>query len=407
MSMQDLLEHAAARPQYPLDLHATWEAGRGRRRRRRLAGAGAVTVGAIAVVAVVLTVQWREPVTIDPFGPEDSAPPTTSDVAPYSGAPLFDSETDTTLLIDDGEAGLLAIDLDTGRRVTLALPDQEVGDDAPFQLWKMGSWLVRGSGTIWASAPGAGLPDRELGRATFFVPASAPDQLWLVDYPDGESGEGVAAWRLVDASGVVLHEAIGEPGWFPLRGMNGGLAVHNIDLEVRLYDPDQGAVVEYLGGREGALADVSSEHVVWCYQLPCTRMGIRSPGHESFVELGADEFVDPTQVWLADGGAHLAAFVNSGGSWEVRVYQVGDPVSPLLARLPVEDSHAMGDWDETGTQFFFTQYAGEFSDEWRLGRWSRSRPETIELIRLPQQLTGRGDVVTYPSSTLKDLFTGS
>lgn len=409
--MQDLLEQAAARPSRTLDLQATWQAGRRRRRRQRIVTAGAATAGVIALVGVALAVQLRGSVTIDPMRPGTVAPTAPDASAPAApagaGDLMFETETDTTLLIDDGAAGVLAIDLDTGRRARVSLPGQAAGDESPFRIWKMGSWLVHGSGTIWASAPGSDLPDRELGRATYFVPASAPDQLWFVDYPDGRIGEGPPTWTLVDASGTVLHEAVGTPGWFALRGMNGGLAVQDIHGEFRVYDPGRGEIVGYLGGPEGALADVSGEHVVWCYQLPCTRMGIRTPGHESFVVLAADEFVDPTQVWLADGGAYLAAFVNNGQSWEFRVYKVADPASPLLASVPVEDAHARGDWDETGTQFFFTQYAGEFSDEWRLGRWSASRPETIELVGLPEYLTGRGDVVTYPSASVEELFASS
>ena len=404
MSMQDLLEQAAARPRSPLDLQAAWDVGRRRRRRRRVASAGAVTVGVLVLVMAVVAGPWGESVRIDPVDPAASAP-TAKDSAPpvSSGAPMFASETGTTLLFDDGSTGLLAIELDTGRRSSVRLTGQGPGDQ-PFRIWKMGSWLVHGSGAIWASAPGTDQPARELGRATYFVPASAPDQLWFIEYPGGRIGEGVPTWTLVDASGSILHETVGELGWYALRGMHGGLAVRNVSGEVRIYDPEQEAVVQYLGGPEGALADVSNERVVWCYQLPCTRVGIRTSVHEILIEAGPDEYFDPTQMWLADGGAYLAAVVGTSSVKELRVYQVLDGHSPVLARLPIEDSHTVGDWNEMGEQFFFKQDATEYSDRGLLGRWSNSRPGTIELIGLPTGVTGLGTLVTYPSSTVEEVF---
>lgn len=319
----------------------------------------------------------------------------------------FSAPTGTALLFDDGHDGVVALDVDSGRRAAFRLPGQRPGDQ-PFRLLRMGGWLVYGWGTIWAAAPGSDLPVRQLGNATIFVPAAQPDQLWLIDYPGGRLGQGTPTWTLVDNAGQELHQAEGEDGMYAVRGVPGGLAVRDENATLRRYDVTAGELEDYLGDRDAQIGDVTVDRVVWC-ERDCERLRIADgEGREVGLIDGpqVDSF-DPNAMWLSSGGDQLAVHTrvreSSGTNLELRIYDLNADQLSAKATVPLGDVN--GAWTLDGRQFFYRTMPGASAPARLkvLGRYSVDTG-TFEHVPLDTETAPAHRFVTLPVESLRRLF---
>lgn len=207
-----------------------------------------LVAGAVFIVLAVLAA-----VALQPSEPPQ---PVTMELPPL--APVFDAETETVLLFDDGYDGVDALDLDTGTTMHRTIEGHRSGDQ-PYRLWWTGARLVVGWGSVWSATIDEG-PSTKLGDATIFVPALSADSVWLVDYPGGSTGSGAPTLRRVGIDGVVLEDLGTLPsGALPVREVAGGIAYEVADgIEVRDQD---GVVSRRFDGRIG---DANDSLLAWC-----------------------------------------------------------------------------------------------------------------------------------------------
>lgn len=333
-----------------------WGAGGGRR--------GAAVVVAVAILGVVIASQLGD-------RPEDATSSARSDdqteAAQPSPAPgtslLFDDTTDTTLIVDNGADGAVALDLDTGVTRRFRLPRDDV-EEQPFPLLRLGSWLVVADGAAWAQAPGEppeghNASVRGLGDADYVVPDAEPDRLWLITEPDEPGQPG--SWTLVGVSGQVIHDVPAVDRLVPLRGVPtipDGLAVQDDNGVISVYDPEQGEPSQYLSGpgEPGAVGDVARERVAWCH-LPCEEIRVTGDQAGDYATLRTDDVIryQPEHLWLSGDARLLAvqvtveAAAGAAIDSELHVYEVD--AGELILRQQVRAGGLRGSW--YGQQFFY------------------------------------------------------
>lgn len=278
---------------------------------------------------------------------------------------------ETVLLFDDGHDGAFAVDLDTQRVIAVDLPGQRAGDQQ-FRLWQMGGWIVVGWEEIFAVAPGSEQEPRKLADATVSLPASEPDQLWLINHASGRT-DAPSAWTLVDASGEPLVTT-GRRAEKPIRGVPGGLALRRDDGSLAKYDLDEQRVVDYLGDGAADIADVTRNRVAWCEE-PCGALTVSDPdGRQVAVFDDAARF-QPQATWLSDGGEHLAAAVelaydDGAIGFGFRLYHVETGQVVEESTLPL--GHVFGDWSDAGRFFYWVKPLDGTAAPVVFGWWSGS-----------------------------------
>ncbi|MFN2344426.1 MAG: hypothetical protein ABR616_01755 [Dermatophilaceae bacterium] len=330
----------------------------------------------------------------------------------------FRDATGTVLLFDDGDDGALAVDLDTWEQQRVALPGQRPGDQ-PFRLWRMGSEVVVGWQKIWAVAPDRPESARSLGHATVFLPDTAPDALWLIDYDSVRVGTGsspptvvpggTSTWTLIDPSGNELVTVPSPAGLFPVRGVPGGLAVDSPNGTL-VYDLQQDRLVDNPVGASAHVADATHDRAAWCQGDPCQQLVITGGRGAVVGTVGSDETFDPSRVWLSPGGDRLAAGARvqdgEGVDFRLRVYRTDD--GELLADTQLGLGELFGDWTADGAQFFAWNH---FPDQGppapaNLHRWAGR--DDIEQVPVREHgIGGVNDFVTFPSAALEGLFAPS
>lgn len=339
-----------------LDDGVGWGAGRWRR--------GAAVVVAVAVLGVVVAFQLAD----GPEGLTSSAGSGDQAEAgqpspPPGTPPLFDEPTDMTLIVDNGAAGAVALDLDTGATRGFRFPRDDV-EEQPFPLLRLGSWLVVADGTAWAVAPGGppeghNASERGLGDADYVVPDAEPNRLWLITEPDEPDQPG--SWTLVGASGQVIHQVQAVDGLTPLRGVPtipDGLAVQDENDVISVYDPAQGEPSQYLTGpgEPGAVGDVTRERVAWCH-LSCEELRVTGDQTGDYATLSADDVTKyhPGHLWLS-GDARLLAVqatvdAASGTAIDSELHLYDVDAGELIFRQQVRAGGLRGSW--YGGQFFY------------------------------------------------------
>ena len=169
-----------------------------RMRQRRLVGVGAVVLLiAMLVVAALEVGNGPGRVQISNGGGSNGA-------APKRG--LFPDVTGTTLILDNGASGIVAVDLD--RRVAERRPTPGGGtQEQPIGIVGADTAFFTGSNGIYA-VPLDGSPAISLGHANAFTRAAEPNEVWLVSWPGGRQGLGTpVSLREVDAHGNVIRQA--------------------------------------------------------------------------------------------------------------------------------------------------------------------------------------------------------
>lgn len=328
-------------------------------------------------------------------------PPVVSGPADAQSWPIeLNQWTETVLLLDDGQDGVFAVDLDSGEVVHVDLPGQRVGDQ-PFRLWQMGGWTVAGWGEIFATTPGSDQEPRKLADATVFLPAAEPDQLWVIDNGD----PGASAWTLIDGSGEPLAPpAAGSEQ--PIRGVPGGLALRRADGGLAKYDLEQQQVVDYLGDGTAHIADVTRHRVVWCEE-PCAELTVsHADGRPVAVFDDAARFM-PGSTWLSDDGQFLAAAVGVSTDagvedHRIRLYRV--ETGQLLFEDSVPLAQVYGDWSDAGRFFFWVKLLDDTSAPVMFGWWSGSLFEHFPIDPPPSWMTRSYGFLALPAGPYASLF---
>lgn len=375
----------------------------------------AAVVAAVALLGVVSALQLGDgsqgPTSSD--GSEDLSE--AEQPSPSPGAsPLFGETTDRTLVMDNGGAGAVALDLDTGATRGVRLPRDDV-EEQPFPLLRLGSWLVVTDGTAWAVAPTAEPPEgqnasvRGLGEADYVVPDAEPDRLWLITEPDGPDQRGT--WTLVDASGQVIHDTQAVDGLTPLRGVPtipDGLAVQDENDVISIYDPEQGEPSQLLTGpgEPAAIGDVTRERVASCH-LPCEELRVSGRQTGDFVSLRADDVTEyqPDHLWLSGDGSLLAVQatveVASGDAIDLELHLYDVDTGDVISRHQLRSGGLWGDW--YGRQFFYLT-GGQDDPGAELGRYVVDQGH--ERIAFGARDLPHGPVVALPSAAV-DLGDGA
>lgn len=269
----------------------------------------------------------------------------------------FRDETDTVLVFDDGDEGIMAVDLDTGDAAGIWLPSKRAGDQ-PFRLWGVGGRLVYGRDQISVAtlAPGTAEAGHHLSDATFFLPAADPGRLWLIAHASGRTDAPYSA-TLVELSGVVMHETQRRLAPEAVRGVPGGLAVRRDDGTLGRYDVETQQIVDYLTLDPATVADATADLIAWCGD-PCVTLALSDAAGNTVATFAGPDVrtFDPEAVWISPDGTRVATAVrvneNGHTSDELRVYQssTGSPLA--IAALPT--GRVRGDWSVDGRQFFLT-----------------------------------------------------
>lgn len=385
-------------------------------RRGGLLVAGAVVAALLLAGGAVLLDGGSGPDTVA-LPTAVSPPATTGGGQPGEASPApapeptvgldFAGRTGTALVFAEGDGDAVVIDLDRRRRTRLGLAGTR-SDGRPFRLARLGGWLVYGRGDVWAVDPGSRHPTQRLGEATRFVPAAAPDRLWLVDEREGPSGSQRELWRLVDPSGRVLYEHEGAAGLTAVRGVPGGLAVRDrAGGPLRRHDPDTGGTVDYVGGPDSRLGDVTRQRVAWC-RGGCRALHVTAADGRTVTTLEGGGIVRFGPVWLSPDGSRLAAYVRvregTGVSPEIRVFSL--PEGRRVGRQTTSLGAIAGRWTAAGDQFFYwlqdpAQRAPPAPA--RLGRYTVAGDRFEEARLDPQGARLRG-FVTMPAAAVESLF---
>src|SRR5450755_1584640 len=149
-------------------------------RRRRLTRAGTLVVVVAALVVVTLEAGGgsRRVQISNGGGPRGFA----------TQAGLFPDATGTTLILDDGASGIVAVDLD--HRVAQRRPTPGGGTpEQPTGIVGADRAFFTGSNDIYA-VPFDGGPAVSLGHANAFTHAAEPNDVWLETWPNGREGLG-------------------------------------------------------------------------------------------------------------------------------------------------------------------------------------------------------------------------
>jgi hypothetical protein len=232
-------------------------------RQRRLVGAGAVVVlVAMLVVATLEVGSGSRRIQIGNGGG-------TNGVATNGG--LFPDATGTTLILDDGASGIVAVDLD--HRVAHRRPTPGGGtQEQPIGIVGAHSAFFTGSNDIYA-VPFDGSPAVSLGRANAFTRAAEPNNVWLVSWPGGRQGLGTpVSLREVDAHGNVIRRATStDPNLgAPAMGIPKGIA-YETTAGVALWDAQTERTTTRLGTKAAFVDDVHDDMLAWCEDLCATQ----------------------------------------------------------------------------------------------------------------------------------------
>lgn len=342
--------------------------------------------------------------------PSPSRPASSSASAATLEPTGFSSPTATTLIVDNGNSGATAVDLDSGERADLELPGQQPGDP-PYRLHQMGDLLVYGGGEIWAYDPASGGSPRLIGEATVFLPAAEPDRLWLIDYPGGRIGQGAPTWRLVDLQGRTLHEGGGSVSAMPVRGVPGGLALAGSDGSLLRYHIGTRQIADYVGQAGAHLLDVTPHLVAWC-EVECRTVEVTDAIRSgTYAQLGAGDVVRfaPDGVWLSPDGARLAAHVEfpderGAVTYEMRTYDLRrSGIETVQRGIPPGPTH--GAWS-AGDQFFYwihDRHQSGTDSRPLLGRYVVGQPQ-FETARLDPEGDALHRFVTLPTDTVATLL---
>lgn len=194
---------------------------------------------------------------------------------------------------------------------------------------------------------------RSLGDGQYVVPATEPDQAWLVDESDGR---GAATWTLVEVTGAVLAQIQVDADYTPIRGVPAGLAVRDEEGAVLIYDVGASSFRPWL--EEGArVLDATADRVITCFE-PCRDLKVHDAAGEITQRLGTEGVREHGSGWLSPDGRYLATwtFVFVGelasiGRAEIRVYDVDE--GEVLDRAATTLGDFAGSWTPDSEQFFY------------------------------------------------------
>lgn len=340
-AMRRLAERGAVRGAETVFDDATANPSRpGIRTARTLAVAAALVI-AVAVTAGVIV--------------RDDAPRRVTADEPPAIDGVFPTATGTVLVFDDGDAGVVAVDVDHRRVARVPLEGQTTGDQ-PFRLHRTGDRFVVGWGEVF-SAPLDGGRSMLVGASTIFVPALEDGTVWLVDYPGGRIGNGIPTLRHVDVTGAVLAESPGlqDDDALPIREVYGGMAYETPDGVV-VWDPATEQIT-YRFDAGTVIGDVEGSLVAWCAGAP----GPCGNVHVTNLATGADVQASPTDprfavnitgVRFSPDGTALAVQT----AFEILLVDTTTGERRVAVTDGLPDAGYLA-WADDGRRLFFTSYS--------------------------------------------------
>jgi hypothetical protein len=394
-SLPDLLHDAVGNTwrQTPFDeLRERAAARRAVRHRRRAITGSAVLVLALVAAATAVAVGRRD----DGSGRVDTAPP--------DG--VFPSPTDAVFIFDDGSQGVVMVDVD--QRLSVHRPD--IGNqpgDQPYRLIRAGDRLIVGRDEIYSAPLGVG-PSELLGEASFFVPGSLEDDVWLVDYSGRPADSGRAHLRHVDAGGEVRadYDYTGPEGSLTANGRPIGLdqwlvvpTPSGLDL-TSPYQPN-------LGDGQARVLDVWGAFLAWC-DGDCRRVNVDlfegAGGHfetpdldSSIATVSLSPYLNHMAVATADRSVFIAERVSFS---EFRITE--------LSGVPPGDTPLSLTWSPDGDTLFMAERS-HGQETTGVGRYTPATAppegspaaETVEWATLP--FGGLGDLVVATQDEVGEL----
>lgn len=245
---------------------------------------------------------------------EDSAPPAIDPASPTTTprtAPLFDAETDTTLVMAPGYGPLYALDLDTG----LAQRFSDTGGvpgDFLFRLTALADGVAYpGDGGV------RGLPwslqgrSELLGESYTFLPSGQPDRLWLVE--NGSPGDDVFpdAVREIDGRGHVTTSRVRLPaGTYPVRAVADAVVLDG-EPGLRLFNPERPREVRRIEA-QSFLAAAGDQLAVTDPCDGCVRLRVIDVVDDAAEDVVADLSGLPFHSAFSPDGRMLALWVSDG-----------------------------------------------------------------------------------------------
>ncbi|MGH9229067.1 MAG: hypothetical protein ACRD07_10155 [Acidimicrobiales bacterium] len=308
-----------------------------------ITAAGVVAAAITITVAAVMVVRSEQD-----DGDADVAPTTPS------GGPVFETPTNTVLLLSDGIDGVTALDLDTGIAGRRVIEGERAGDQ-PYRINLTGDHLVVGWGEIYA-APLDGGPSRLIDEATIFIPAAEPGEVWTVDYPGGRIGQGRAEIRRVTTDGTIVasSSALDTSRHHPLYGVPGGLAVRGPE-GLAVWDAATGLVGDAIaaGARIGTIVS-DGRHLASC-AAPCAEP--RVVDLERTGPPTAPAGVAGRGLALSPVGTHVAVLQTiPGGRIELVVTDLTTGGETRVATTPLPPVGTL-QWTDDGRQLFYATYS--------------------------------------------------
>jgi hypothetical protein len=316
------------------------------RRGFAITAAGIVAAGTTAITIATVTVVRAEQGD-DEAGDADGAQVVRATT--WTGA-VFDAPTDTVLLFSDGIDGITALDLDTGIAGRRVIEGERAGDQ-PYRINLTGDHLVVGWGEIYA-APLDGGRSRLIDKATIFIPAAEPGEVWTVDYPGGRIGQGRAVIRRVamDGSVVASSDALDTGRLHPLYGVPGGLVVQGPE-GMAVWDAATGLVGDPIGPGAAIGTIVSDgQHLAWCND-PCVEPQVVDLERTGRPTASAGNVGQG--LALSPDGTHLAALrAVAGGRTDLVVADLtaGGETQVIATSLPERGALH---WTEDARQLFY------------------------------------------------------
>lgn len=325
-----------------------------RMRQRRLVGAGAVVLLVATLVVAALEVgDGPRRVQIDNGAPNGAA----------TKGGLFPDVTGTTLILDDGASGIVAVDLD--RRVAERRPTLGGGtQEQPIGIVGADTAFFTGSNDIYA-VPFDGSPAILVGHANAFTRAAEPNEVWLVSWPGGRQGLGTpVSLREVNAHGNVIRQATSnDPNLgSPAMGIPEGIA-YETTAGVALWDAHTERITTRLGTKAAFVDDVHDDMLAWCEDICTTEHITHIGGRDLTISTPADtRAFQGRSARFSPDGRYLAAVVALDGPLAPHPTYKIDLVDTLTgaARVITPKSIPLGvslAWSPDSQRLFFSPFA--------------------------------------------------
>lgn len=284
-------------------------------------------------------------------------------------------------LAGDGE--LWVVDPAEAHARHIAMPELGPGDP-PYRVVARRDRLVLYGGTTIAVDERLGAR-RPLGEeGSFFIPATQPDRVWIVELEPGPRAFVQAVREITVDGTVTVPDARPPRGEWPLAAVDDGLLIARPDGGLDLWDPEAGEVVRRLDVDPGGFAATGRNLIASCDE-PCKALRLTDAGTGTSRTLAAPDgsAFEPWAAAFSPDGTRLGIAVRGPGGMaaprELALIDVDERDVDVVRESVVPGGYTFVVWSPSGDGVFITggeRFHPRTLVGYRLGNW---RAHTIDV----------------------------